>query len=615
MQRGIRPVGVLFGAALLATVSCSGNDVSETAANGDEPDPNESVADTDTLPVDGLPVFTEVAAEAGLTETQSDLGFAGEQSQSAAAAVADVNGDGHPDVFLARVGKPDGLYLNDGEGNFTDVAEEAGVAGPTERFGSTAAAFLDIDGDGDLDLFVSGAAAGTDHLYVNDGAGHFTDETATRGLDRPIPDGVDNTQQHGVSVADVNRDGAMDLLVLQWRADIYNGDAFNAAAEARGWAADYVPSPCETAAALRELGFPVPEGTPAGRSALYLNDGTGHFTDVTADYGLALDEVVAFTGVFNDLDGDGWVDLAITGDGCTSRLYRNVQGTRFEDITETAGVGTDENGMGAVVRDIDGDGTADWFITSIFLPLKDGQRCPGSTFSACSGNRLFLNDGTASFTDATDAWGLRDSGWGWGVAVEDLDNDGSPEVVTTNGFRTSGEPDPSEPMTSSFWEDRTRLFTIGAGGELPFVEVGERAGLDDTGVGHALVPFDMDGDGDLDILIAQQNDVPLLYRNDTDAANSWLTVALLDPTRPGNPWGDGARVEIVADEGDDPLVAWIGTTGSYESQRPPVVHRGFGERREPLHSVAVHWPGDDRPQVIEDVELDQHLVVERTTTG
>ena len=117
-------------------------------------------------------------------------------------------------------------------------------------------------------------------------------------------------------------------------------------------------------------------GADANRSRFYLNDGSGTFTDAGAASGLELDRIIAFTGVFSDVDGDGWEDLLVTGDACTSRLYRNDGGKRFVDVTDESGTGTDENGMGSVVADVDQDGNLDWFVTSIGYPTDDGT-CPG----------------------------------------------------------------------------------------------------------------------------------------------------------------------------------------------------------------------------------------------
>lgn len=589
-----------LGFAVLVVTGCGGDDGAAPVPTGDDA-------------LAGL-TFTDVTAEAGLDEPHSDLDQYAESDMTSGAAVADVDGDGYLDIFLPRVGKPNALYMNNGDGTFTDVASEAGVAGPTDRFGSSAAAFVDVDGDGHLDLYVTGAGQGEHNLFINNGDGTFRDEATERGLVLP-PLEEFRWDQHAydVAVADVDGDGAMDLLVLHWYEEVYNDEAQAVVAEAFADAPAPGPQPCEAAAAVRDAGFPTVEGQPPVRSALFLNDGEGNFTDATEEYNLPFDEIVAFTGVFADLDGNGWQDLTITGDGCTSRVFRNVDGERFEDITDAAGVGTDENGMGSVVRDVDGDGHPDWFITSINYP---GDDCPVSGVAVgCTGNRLYLNNGDATFRDATDEYGLRDGGWGWGAAIEDFSNDGRLEVSMTNGFRVEGldEPDgvygeAEQDFFGTFEQDATRFWVLD-GDE--YREAAEAVGIDDTTIGHALVAFDMDNDGDLDLLVVPSNEPPRLYRNDTPADRAWLSISLDDPTTPGNAWGDGARIEVVPEDGDDPIVGWISTGGSYESQRPPVFHVGLGDRDAPVARVDVHWPHSDEVQTLTDVDVRQQLAVER----
>ncbi len=434
-------VGTLAVGALIITGACTADDEASPGDQQDQPsgtddpgteDPSAEAVTDDRPPAQpGDLRFTEVAAEAGLDETHSDLGLDADSSMTSGAAVADVDGDGDEDIFLPRVGKSNALYLNDGSGNFSDVAQEAGVAGPSERFGSSAAVFFDIEGDGDPDLFVTGFGQGGNELFVNDGTGSFSEQSGERGLVwDPVPQAGIGSHTHGVSVADVNGDGHMDLLVLQWYAHLF--DTIDPAPEQTPGDGSASASACEASAALRVEGFPSAPGTPASRSRLFLNDGNGAFADATDEMELPLDEIVAFTGSFADFDEDGWQDLAITGDGCTSRLFRNIDGQRFEDVTEAAGVGTDENGMGSVVRDVNDDGLADWFITSISKSTPG--ECPGNPFAGCSGNRLYLNEGDGSFSDGTDRYGVRDSGWGWGAAIEDFNDDGNLEIAVTNGY-------------------------------------------------------------------------------------------------------------------------------------------------------------------------------------
>ena len=551
--------------------------------------------------------FLDVTAEAGLDQAHSDEQVDSAPGMTSGAAAADVDGDGDIDLYLTRIGKPNALYLNTGKGTFRDGTEEAGVGGaPTQ--GSTVGSFADVDADGDLDLYVAGAGTTPDTLYVNDGSGHFHDEAAARGLALPpLVVAETGANVHGVTFADPDHDGDLDLLVTQWDTALLTA----APAPARGSA----KSVCAAADALRAKGFPRAPGSEPNRARMYRNDGTGHFADVTSEVGLRLDQIIAFTPQFVDVDGDGWEDLLMTGDGCTSRLYRNVGGTRFEDVTAAAGVGTDENGMGSVVRDIDGDGRPDWFVTSIAYPTEGGT-CPArALFTGCSGNRVYRNDGGMRFTDVTDELGLRNGWWGWGAAIEDFGNDGRLQVAQTNGYRESFSipddgTDPQRTYFDRFVDDPMRFWITGPDGA--YVDAASQVGLDDTGVGHALVPFDYDGDGRLDLLVADTSAPPRLYRNESPDDRGWLRVRLDDPTRPGNREGLGARVAVTPRKGATPVVGWIDTAGSYETRRPADLHVGLGEDAGPVARVEVWWPGEPEPQVIEDVEPDQTLVVTRT---
>ena len=399
--------------------------------------------------------------EAGLAEVHSSTELSGESAMTAGAAVADVDDDGDLDVYLTRVAMGNRLLLNDGSGQFDDVTEEAGVAGNDPAQGSSAAAFADVDGDGATDLVVTGAGTNATTLYLNEGDGTFRDATAGSGLDDlpPVPAG-EIAQMHGATFSDYDRDGRLDLLLTHWDDVIPSALGDPAAAEISAEDDADGSIVCARAAWLRERGFPRADGSPANRGRLYRNEGDGQFRDVSEQVGLPFDEILGFTGSFADADGDGWDDLFVTGDFCMSRLFRNVDGTRFEDITDAAGVGTDENGMGSVIRDIDGNGTPDWFVTSIG-PV-DGDTAPPIQLGGfgSSGNRAYLNSGDGTFTDATDQLGLRNGGWGWGAAIQDFANDGRLAVVMTNGY-SIGDDDLASPVDDPlrFWVrsgERTR---------------------------------------------------------------------------------------------------------------------------------------------------------------
>lgn len=629
-MRAPRVVAVVLGIALVVG-ACSdrGSDGAGTTST--------STSTTEALPVGAVPQpvvdpppdvddddlaglrFTDVTEELGMERDHATRDQIGEDGMTAAASVVDLEGDGDADLFVSRVGDVNSLYRNDGDGTFTDVAQDVGLGGANPSFGTGPAVFFDANGDGRVDVYMAAVGAESDRLYLQGADGRFVDRTQEAGVFQPPPSRLRNGDQvHGLDVADVNGDGNLDLAVVQWDTAVPESAAAAGAqrvATSGDERLDGFGDICASTEEVRAEGFSrVPDAAP-NRSRLWLGNGDGTFTDGTARSGIAFDEILGFTPVFGDVDGDGLPDLSITGDACTSRLYRNNGDGTFADITEAAGVGTDENGMGSVLRDLDGDGSLDWFVTSISFPTPTEQ-CPVlSSINGCSGNRMYLNRGDGTFTDATDDLGLRNGWWGWGAVIEDFSNTGRLEIAQANGYSEieSRNPDSGAWSTDYFkWfqEDPLR-FWVPTGDE--FQEVATLVGLDELGVGLGLVAFDHDLDGDLDLFVANSEGSPRMYRNDTPT-RSWLRVQLEDPTAPGNPDGIGARVEVTVEEGDEPVVGWIHTGGSYESQKLPQLHVGLGDRDE-VAEVAVHWPGDDAPQVLTDVRAEQVLTVTRDARG
>ncbi len=337
----------------------------------------------------GQPRFTEVGAEAGVEHVQHRHreapdclfgrgSFCEPERMTGGVAVGDYDGDGFDDLYFTRLDDRDLLFRNLGDGTFEDRSVAAGL---DAELPSNGAAWVDVDGDGDLDLYVTSLATRRFHLFMNE-AGRFTEEAQARGV---ALETVDDHFGWSVGVGDYDRDGWPDLVVGEWFA------AFVLDRNASSHVA-----------VLRNRGAEAP----------------GHFQVAhdSMDLGLnALDRdgVWAFAPSFADLDGDGWQDLLFASDFGTSRLYWNDGEGGFEDGTEAAGVGTDENGMGSAVGDYDGDGDLDWFVTSIFDP---DQTCEVDLCAwGYRGNRLYRNDGDRRFTDVTDEVQVRDGRWGWGA--------------------------------------------------------------------------------------------------------------------------------------------------------------------------------------------------------
>ncbi len=447
---------------------------------------------------------------------------------TAGATAGDYNDDGCQDLFVTRYDATDLLFENQCDGSFVEVAAQVGITADVQ---SNGALFVDVDSDGDLDLYVITQATGAHLLYISDG-GHlggsamrpsFTEEGLVRGA-AVEPDPTRRRQGMSVGAGDFDRDGYVDLFTTEW-----NGQP---------------PVTCGGTHArfLHNLGSEAPgffeDGTEATRTIMtFGNIGTTQLP-------------LSFSPAFPDLDDDGWPELAVASDGRTSQLFWNDANGRFTRGTEAAMVGTDEFGMGSTFGDFDNDGDFDWFVTSVYEVDGNPRR---------DGNRLYRNEGGRVFSDHTDAAGVRDGAWGWGAAFFDYDNDGDLDLGHTNGF----------PVIEAYTDDPVRLWRNDDGA---MTEVAQALGMTDTRDGRAYLTFDYDNDGDLDVFLTNHHSTPVLYRNDGGNAGDWIRVRTAGVVSPAS--GRGAKVTVVAEELTQ--VRQIGVGSHYLGEGELVAHFGLG---------------------------------------
>ena len=521
-----------------------------------------------TQPPDGASTggvrFVDVAATAGLTAVPASGNLEKNhllESTGSGVAAGDIDGDGDDDIYLCteqttddwlagRKPKANALYRNNGDGTFTEIAESAGVA---LHAWSNGAYFADVDGDGDLDLFVT--TWGPNVLYRNDGHGRFTDITRESGVA-----GAADAWSASAAFGDLDRDGDLDLYVANYcRYDLSHPPL---GGQKTMWKGMQI--------------YPGPVGLVGQPDMLYRNDGHGRFADVTRNAGID-DWTHPHYGlgvVMSDLDDDGDLDIFVANDSCGNFLWRNDGGMKFSEIGALAGVETNEDGkqqagMGTDAADCDGDTKPEIVVTNF----------------SHDWNTLFRNRGKLLFNDGTFPAGFKDSylDLAWGVRFFDFDDDGVLDLLVANGHIY---PDvDGHPELSTTYKQLNRLYH-GEGGCV-FRDVTGAAGpglaVRESTRGLALTDFDRDGD--LDVVLTNMSAAPTLLRNDGGNVKSWVALRLVGTK------SDRAAIgaKVVVESGGAKQFREVNPFGSYESTSTATVHIGLGAATA-VDRVTIRWP-------------------------
>jgi hypothetical protein len=476
-------------------------------------------------------------------------------------AFGDYDGDGLPDLYVTnsvpRWGKKNEsscgrLYRNLGGGRFEDVTARAGIHACGLGMG---AFWVDLDGDGLLDLYLTNVGPNT--VYWNRGDGTFEEGKAT-GLEDPL-------FSVGAAFLDYDGDGRVDVAV-----------------------ANYLDSTPEWERAQPQFQLRVPEDYVGQPSHLYRNDGNRHFTDVTKAAGLAIDPRDTKTlGVAAlDYDGDGKTDLYFVNDRVGNRLFRNKGNGTFEEVTAETGAGVlgdhPRAGMGIAIGDPFGAGRPSLFVTNF-----GGEA-----------NSLYRNVEGALFEDAGAASGLGDAGLPyvrWGTHFADFDNDGwpdlyavgghlAPRIVRMVGHYKSGKAKYVEAGDPAYTQRTVLFHNTGAGRFEEWKEAGDLALARMAGRGSAVA--DIDNDGDLDLFIVDLAGPSRLFENVVGNRKSWIRV---EP-RAGSDRRTvlGTRVKVTA--GGRAQTKWFFVSPSYASGTLTDLHFGLGDA-ERVDEIEVTWPG------------------------
>ena len=481
------------------------------------------------------------------------------------------------------------LYANDGEGVFSDVTEQVGLAVPLYGMGCAVA---DYDNDGDSDIFVS--CVGGNHLFRND-QGTFVDVTKIAAIAGEV-----DRWSTSCGWFDYDNDGLLDLYVcnyVQWSREIDLGQDFRLVGVGRAY------------------------GPPTAFSGtfpyLYHNEGDGTFSDVSASMGVQVKNndtgvpVAKSMGLAPiDINRDGWIDLIVANDTVQNFLFINEQGKRFKELGQVAGIAYDSKGSARGAMGID---------TAHF---RNGRLSNGkisnnlSTIGVAIGN--FANEMSALYVSEGGQMNFRDeavsTGLGpptrldltFGLFFFDYDLDARLDLFGANGHL---EEEINKVQPSQFHAQEPQLFwNAGLGGRSEFLRVANDtlgSGFASRIVGRGSACADIDSDGDLDVVLTAAGGKPRLLRNDQETGNHWVQFLLKGHSV--NRDAIGSWIEIYC--GEDVLRRQVMPTRSYLSQSDKTVCFGLGQHGT-IDRVLIHWAGA-ATQELGPVAVDQLHRVEQ----
>ena len=539
-------------------------------------------------------------------------------------AIGDINNDGLPDIFLTSNAGANKLYLNKGNFKFEDISDKAGIIKDDKW--NTGVVFADINGDGWLDIYVCSSghmSTGNrkNKLYINNHDLTFTESAAQYGLDISA-----YTTQ--VSFFDYDMDGDLDCFMINNSPIPVNQLQFSNRRD------------------LPEQEWPVANFLKGGGDHLYRND-NGHFTEVTKQAGIHGTLISFGLGVsVGDINGDGYPDVFVSNDSYErDYLYINQKNGTFKDEMEDWMQHTSFSSMGADIADINNDGYPDLFTTDM-LPVNDyrlkttgafdnidlfNAKLKSGFYYQYTQNCLQLNDKNGMFKEIANYSGVCATDWSWGALMFDMDNDGWNDIYVCNGVNR----DVTNLDFMNFFADESYHKMVLSGkkkeidellkqiprtplpnkvyhnnGNLKFKDIGESWGFTQPSFSNGAAYGDLDNDGDLDLVINNENQPAFVYKNNSRELNHNNYIAISLKGKGKNQFAIGAHIKIFV--GSEILSREMVPSRGFQSSVDYKVVIGLGKITN-IDSLIIVWP-DRSFTKLEKPAINQTHIIEEPGT-
>jgi hypothetical protein len=574
------------GAFALLKPKKSAGPVKVTQVSAPEAAPTNAVARVPAIR------FTDVTAAAGISFRHQNGAYGDKllpETMGSGVAFADLDGDGAPELLFVNStqwpGKlPAGtkaatstLYRNDGKGHFTEATAGSGLDVPLYGMG---VALGDYDGDGRTDVFISSVGGG--HLFHNEGSLKFREVTASAGVA-----GDPKDWSTASAFFDLDNDGDLDLFVgnyVRWSPEIDREVGYTLVGVGRA----YGP----------------PMNFQGAFPHLYRNDGDGKFTDISGTSGVQVKNtstgvpLAKTLGVAPfDYNGDGWMDLVIANDTTQNLLLENQRNGTFKEVGALAGVAFDSYGNTRGAMGVD---------TARFT--REGKAAIGIGNFANEMTAFYVAQGDGTlFTDEAISWGIGPASrllLKFGFFFFDYDLDGRSDVLTCNGHL---EEEITKVQASQSYRQPAQLFwNAGDSGLINVTAQQSGSDLFKPAVGRGSAFADMDGDGDLDVVMTEVGGSPMLLRNDQAIGNHHVRFKLVGAK--SNRDAIGAWVKVTA--GGESQWRQVMPAKSYLSASEFEVTFGLGPNTK-IDAAEVIWPSGAK-QIIADMGIDRRNVVQES---